>query len=222
MSPAARHLLDLHLPMSPEVAKPSIATIPVSRMWSHMGERRPPHRRLYGSTKSYTAGKVAAKTQGSSSSLSSSSSSSPTPTTTSTVQRISTATPTTPNPLQSHSAVHLAAHLDQRCTESHLCPKNPNNACCVSAVCQVYSDESMFNPQAGLNRGQRTAMCAPLASEGLLEDDRCDALAKYQGGIQEWFHGYAVPLITTIGSMLTFLAFDLLLTYVPVGQSGVL
>ena len=113
-----------------------------------------------------------------------------------------------------------------RCVEHHDCPANgPSKACCVSAVCGVAdpadpNGANAFDYQQGLTAARREAMCAPLEAQDLLGGGNCNSLAKYEGGLSEWVHHYAVLLVAVTGAMLAFLFADLACTYCFIRDIG--
>eukprot|EP00947_MAST-08B_sp_MAST-8B-sp1_P005441 g5441.t1 len=165
-------------------------------------------RRLYGSTspKKKKEGDEGAKKDSSSSSSSSSKT------------KATTAAPA--------AAAEEEEEAKVRCVEHHDCPANgPSKACCVSAVCGVAdpadpNGANAFDYQQGLTAARREAMCAPLEAQDLLGGGNCNSLAKYEGGLSEWVHHYAVLLVAVTGAMLAFLFADLACTYCFIRDIG--
>ena len=94
----------------------------------------------------------------------------------------------------------------KRCVESHKCKGNPGKRCCVSAQCGSAAAPSVLKPKT------RAALCGPLTAQDLLEGERCNSLDRFESGVSEWVHHYAVPLVAVIGGMLCFLFLDLCFT----------
>jgi hypothetical protein len=94
----------------------------------------------------------------------------------------------------------------KRCVESHKCTGNPGKRCCVSAQCGSAAAPSVLKPKT------RAALCGPLTAQGLLGEERCNSLDRFESGVSEWVHHYAVPLVAVIGGMLCFLFLDLCFT----------